>query len=113
MENQRIPGGEGESMRSTADLRRRQWIHLLMTGLCFTCVCLALIPLGAVLWYVGREGLAHLNWAFFTELPKPVGIPHPGMANAIVGSLIMVGLATLIAVPIGVGGGIYLSEYGR
>jgi phosphate transport system permease protein len=53
-----------------------------------------------------------LNWDFFTKLPKPVGEPGGGMANAIVGTLILIGLASVVGLPIGVLGGIYLSEFG-
>ncbi len=54
-----------------------------------------------------------LNWAFLTQTPKPVGEPGGGMANAIVGSGVILGIASIIGIPIGIGAGIYLAEYGR
>jgi len=80
--------------------------------LCVTAVVTAIIPLGLVLAYVTIQGVAGLNLDFFTQLPKPVGEVGGGMANAIVGTLEIVGLASVIGVPIGVLAGVYLSEYG-
>jgi phosphate transport system permease protein len=56
--------------------------------------------------------LSSINWAFFTQLPKPVGEPGGGMANAIVGTFELLGLAALLSIPIGILGGVFLSEYG-
>ncbi|NPA90964.1 MAG: phosphate ABC transporter permease PstA [Chloroflexi bacterium] len=66
-----------------------------------------------LLVYVVRQGAAALNWDFFTKNPVPVGEPGGGIANAIVGTFVVVGLAALFALPIGIGSGIYLSEFGR
>ena len=74
---------------------------------------LAVLPLVLLLFYVAKQGLSGINLAFFTQLPKPVGEPGGGMANAIVGSLILVGLASLVGLPIGLLGGIYLAEFGN
>jgi phosphate transport system permease protein len=74
---------------------------------------LALIPLGLVLWFTASKGLpAVLHPEFFINSERPTGIPGGGIANAIVGTGIMVGMASLAAIPIGVLGGIYLAEYG-
>jgi phosphate transport system permease protein len=67
----------------------------------------------AVLGYVLVQGGSALNLAFFTETPKPVGEVGGGMANAIVGTLVLVGLACLLGLPVGIGAGVYLAEYGR
>ena len=82
---------------------------LSLTGVCalFTVSVLFFI-LGYLLWYGGRS----LNWAFFTELPKPVGEIGGGMANAIVGSGKLMLLASMVGIPIGVLGGVYLAEFG-
>jgi phosphate transport system permease protein len=80
---------------------------------CVAATVLALIPLGAILIWVAAKGLQGLNLAFFTGLPKPVGEPGGGMGNAIVGTLELVGLACLFAIPVGVLGGVYLAELGR
>jgi phosphate transport system permease protein len=68
------------------------------------------IPLIAILFFVIKEGITKINWDFLTNIPKPVGEPGGGIANALVGSLIIVFVAALIAIPIGIFAGIYLSE---
>jgi phosphate transport system permease protein len=79
-----------------------------------TCVCalLVLLPLALVFLHVVKSGIGAINWDCFTKLPKPVGEPGGGMGNAIAGSFILLGLASLLGVPVGVLGGVYLSEYG-
>jgi len=72
---------------------------------------LAVIPLALIIGDVVLQGGAQLSWTFLTNLPTPVGVSGGGIGNAIEGSAILVGLATLIAVPIGVGAGIYFSEW--
>jgi phosphate transport system permease protein len=84
----------------------------IMAGVAFGCALLVMAPLGLVLYYLIKAGASSLDWRFFTHLPKPVGEVGGGMANAIVGTLALLGLAALIGVPTGVLGGIYLSEYG-
>jgi phosphate transport system permease protein len=73
-------------------------------------VLIALVPLAFVLFFVVREGIQAINLDFFRNMPKPVGETGGGMANAIVGSLIMIGLAVLIGLPVGILGGVYLAE---
>ena len=92
------------------DLLRKIVSHAIVF-LCAAAVLLALIPLALVLFYVVSQGLSSLNWAFFTHMPTPVGEPGGGMANAIVGSLIVTGLGAVLAIPIGLMAGIYASEY--
>ena len=91
--------------------RVRKLTSGLMTFLCALSVVIALIPLAFILFFVLRHGVPALNWAFFTELPKPVGETGGGMANAIVGTGILIGLAALIAVPIGITCGVYITEF--
>jgi phosphate transport system permease protein len=93
-------------------LRRRVTDHV-MTGVAVLTVILVLVPLFAVFAYVVYRGIGSINWAFLTQTPKPVGEVGGGMANAIVGSGLMLALASIIGVPLGVGAGIYLAEYGR
>ena len=83
-----------------------------MSGLFVVCALLVVAPLGLILFHLLREGFGSLNVSFFTQLPKPVGEIGGGMANAIVGTSVLLGLACLIGVPIGLLGGIYLAEYG-
>jgi phosphate transport system permease protein len=73
---------------------------------------LVISPLGLVFGYLLIKGAGSVNWDFFTKLPTPVGVPGGGMANAIVGSLILLALAGVVGIPVGVLGGVYLAEYG-
>jgi phosphate transport system permease protein len=97
--------------RDTAYVRRKL-INYLMIGVTALSTTLAVVALAAVLGYVAINGFSALNTDFFLHLPTPVGVAGGGIANAIVGSFIVVGLATLFALPIGLGAGIYLSEFG-
>ena len=74
---------------------------------------LVLAPLVSIFGYLVYKGVGSVNLAFVTHLPKPVGEEGGGMANAIVGSLMILGLGSLIGVPLGIGAGIYLAEFGR
>jgi len=74
---------------------------------------LVIAPLLAIFAYLVMRGIGSINWAFFTQTPKPVGEPGGGMGNAILGSAIILGIGSLIGVPLGIGSGIYLAEYGR
>ena len=74
---------------------------------------LVLAPLVAILVYLLIRGAGALNWAFLTHAPKPVGETGGGMGNAIVGSALILGISSLIGIPLGIGAGIYLSEYGH
>jgi phosphate transport system permease protein len=89
----------------------RKVLSALFVGACGLCVVLALVPLAFVLFFVVSQGIQSLNLDFFTHNPRPVGEPGGGMANAIVGTLILTALAALMAVPIGILSGVYLSEY--
>jgi len=97
------------SARSSA--RRRRIVSSVMTGACACAVLVALLPLALVLAYITSKGIGSLDLAFFTQLPKPHGETGGGMANAIVGSLKLIGLASALAVPVGVLSGIYVAEY--
>jgi len=90
---------------------RRRFVSRLMTGACAASVLAALLPLAYILSYIVTKGISALDWNFFTQLPKPTGETGGGMANAIVGSLKLIGLASLAAVPLGVLGGIHVAEY--
>jgi len=92
---------------------RRRIIDHFMTGVAVLTVMLVLLPLGAIFAYLIYKGAGSINWAFLTQTPKPVGEPGGGMANAIVGSMVILAIASLMGVPLGIGAGIYLSEYGR
>ena len=85
----------------------------VMTGLAILTVLIVLAPLIAIFGDLVYRGASSLNWAFFTQTPKPVGEAGGGMANAIVGSVLILGIASVIGVPFGIGAGIYLAEFGR
>ena len=93
---------------------RRQYLRKLksdaMVGLTVLATAIALVPLFLVLGYLASKGAASVNWNFFTKMPAPVGQSGGGMANAIVGTFELVGLACALGVPIGVAAGIYLAE---
>jgi phosphate transport system permease protein len=93
-------------------LRRRITDHI-MTGVAVLTVVLVLVPLFAIFAYLVYRGVGSINWAFLTQTPKPVGEAGGGMANAIVGSGFILALASILGVPLGVGAGIYLAEFGR
>ena len=92
---------------------RRRITDRMMTGVAVLTVILVLVPLFAIFAYLVYRGVGSINWAFLTQTPKPVGESGGGMANAIVGSVFILGLASVIGVPLGVGAGIYLAEFGR
>ena len=92
---------------------RRRFTDRLMTGLAILTVILVLAPLIAIFGNLLYKGLVSVNWAFLTQLPKPTGEVGGGMANAIVGSMLILAIASVLGVPFGIGAGIYLAEYGR
>ena len=83
----------------------------LMMAITVAATIVTLIPLFLVLGYLVFKGTTSLNWAFFTHMPTPVGEKGGGMANAIVGTLEVVGIACLIGVPVGIGAGLFLAEH--
>jgi phosphate transport system permease protein len=92
---------------------RRRVKNSLVTLAAGGAVVLVLVPLGAIFAYLIFKGIGSLNWAFLTQTPKPVGEAGGGMANAIAGSALILLIASCMGVPIGIGAGIYLAEYGR
>ena len=95
-------------------MTRNQWrraVSHIIIVLCGLSVIIALIPLALVLFYVVAQGITSLNLSFFTEMPKPVGEVGGGMANAMVGSIIVTLLGAMFAIPIGIMSGVYAAEY--
>jgi phosphate transport system permease protein len=92
--------------------RRRVMDHA-MTGVAALTVVVVLVPLFAIFAYLIYRGIGSINLSFLTQTPKPVGELGGGMANAIVGSMVILAIASLFGVPLGIGAGIFLSEYGR
>jgi phosphate transport system permease protein len=92
---------------------RRNATNYFVSGLSILATILVIVPLLAILFYLLYKGASSLNLAFFTHIPAPVGETGGGMANSIVGSGIVLLLASLMGVPIGIAAGVYLAEFGR
>lgn len=92
---------------------RRRAVNRLMLALTGLCAAVSISALFLILGYIAWRGFSCVSWDFLTRLPRPVGETGGGIANAIVGSAKIVGLASLMGIPTGVLGGVYLSEYGR
>ena len=92
-------------------LRRRHMINGIMVGLVAAAAVIATLPLIFILFHLIDLGGSSLQWHFFTNMPKPVGEEGGGMANAIVGTLIIVGAASALGLPVGIGAGLYLAEH--
>ena len=82
-------------------------------GLITMAALIVTVPLFLILGTVVVRGVGALNWAFLTQIPKPIGEQGGGMGNAIAGSILLLGFASLIGVPLGIGAGVFLAEYGR
>lgn len=92
---------------------RRNRLNTLFTAVAALFATVAVLPLLLVLGYVLIKGVRLLNLRLFTELPPPPGLEGGGIGNAVLGTILVTLIASLIAIPVGVGGGIYLSEYSR
>jgi phosphate transport system permease protein len=92
---------------------RRYAVNHLITGLAVLSTVLVIAPLVAILVYLLYMGASSLNLAFFTHIPAPVGEPGGGMANSMVGSAIVLAVASLMGIPVGIAAGVYLAEFGR
>jgi phosphate transport system permease protein len=91
---------------------KRTLTNNLVTAIAVGATVLVLVPLGAILFYLLYKGFSSLNLAFFTHVPAPVGEEGGGMANAIIGSGVILALASAMGIPFGIGAGVYLAEYG-
>ncbi len=92
---------------------RRSGTDYVVTGVAIISTVVVLVPLVAILGYLIYKGASSLNLAFFTHVPVPVEETGGGMANAIAGSGVILGLASLLGIPLGIGAGVYLAEYAR
>lgn len=91
---------------------RRKSTNYVMLSLTFFSVVIAVIPLLFIFYYTIAKGITYLNLDFFVSMPKPVGQEGGGMANAIMGTFILIGIGGAIGLPIGIFAGIYLAEFG-
>lgn len=108
-----MPDGRPRPRSMRFNILRRHVTNHIVTGLAILSTVVVIAPLLAILVYLLVKGVSSLNVAFFTQIPAPVGMPGGGMANAIVGSGIVLTLASLIGIPVGIAAGVYLAEYGR
>ncbi|MCC2686452.1 MAG: phosphate transporter rane protein 2, PhoT family [Paenibacillaceae bacterium] len=94
-----------------SNLGRRKFVNRLMLGIVILLTALAIIPLICIVGYIIYKGLPAINWDFFTKLPVPVGESGGGIGNSIIGTLILVAIASVVGIPIGILSAVYLSEY--
>src|SRR6266542_4721937 len=92
---------------------RRQVTDYFFTGLAASLSVVVVGALVAIFAYLVIRGAGSLNWDFLTKIPKPVGENGGGMANALVGSVMILAVASTIGVPLGIASGVYLAEFGR
>jgi phosphate transport system permease protein len=91
-------------------IRSRHIVSGGMIGLTYLAAALATLPLVFILVHLVAKGASSLSLSFFTHMPRPVGEAGGGLANGIVGTLLLIGIASLIGLPIGIGAGLYLAE---
>ena len=89
---------------------RRRAVSHAMIGLTYVAALVAILPLILIVWHLVRQGASSVSWTFFTRMPAPAGETGGGMANAIVGTGILVVMASLVGLPVGIGAGLYLAE---
>ena len=106
-----LPRAEAPRRRARG-LARRRGTSVLMVALTCAAAALAIVPLIAILAYLLKQGASALSLDFFTNMPRPVGEAGGGMANAIVGTLMLIGIASAVGLPVGIGAGLYLAERG-
>jgi len=92
-------------------IRRRRATSGAMVGLTYLAALVATLPLLFILFHILRQGASSLSVEFFTSMPRPIGDEGGGMANAIVGSLVLIAIAAAVGLPVGVGAGLYLAEH--
>ena len=109
----RAPAATLSHAKTRRHIGRRAILSRIAVAGCYLAAGLGILPLALILWHLIAKGLPALSLSFFPDMPKPVGEAGGGMANAIVGTLILVGLGALFALPIGVAAGVYLAEFGR
>jgi len=104
---------ENNMMKTDFFFYRKKITSFIMMSLTFIAALAAIIPLVLIFYYTVSKGITYLNIDFFVAMPKPVGESGGGMANAIVGTLILIGIGGAIGIPVGIMTGTYLSEFGN
>ncbi|MGH7663883.1 MAG: phosphate ABC transporter permease PstA [Gemmatimonadaceae bacterium] len=103
-------GQRAYAERTVRTLGRRRAVNAVMVGLTYAAAALATLPLLFILVYLIQRGASSISLDLFTEMPAPVGAEGGGMANAIVGTLMLIGIACAVGLPVGMGAGIYIAE---
>jgi len=113
--NRRSSGPTGRQRavaeRTVKTILRRRIVNVVMTTVVAMAAIITTLPLVFILYHLVRQGAGALSVDFFTQMPKPVGEGHSGLANAIVGTLILIAIACGIGLPIGIGAGLYLADF--
>jgi phosphate transport system permease protein len=91
--------------------RRRRLVNAIMLGLLSLAAICATLPLLLIIFHLLRNGISSVQWSFFTHVPAPAGVAGGGMANGIIGTLLLIAMACLLGLPVGIGAGLYLSEF--
>lgn len=106
--------GPGVSLRECRPARRRVWRDRRNKALVFLAVLVTLVPVGMILYHITSKGIQTMDWEFLTSsMPLSFRREGGGFLNGLVGTLIMVGLATVVSVPLGIMAAVYLVEYGK
>ena len=105
-------GQRAFAARTLQTVGRRKVVNWVMTGLLSLAALIATVPLVLIFFHLLKEGASAVEWHFFTNLPQPAGEEGGGMANAIAGTGMLIGIASVIGLPIGIGAGLFLAERG-
>jgi phosphate transport system permease protein len=97
--------------RTARTLKRRRAVNVVMVVVVCALAVLATLPLIVIMYYLLKFGASSVQWHFFTNMPKPVGEDGGGMANAILGTVLLIGVASVLGLPVGIGAGLYLAEH--
>jgi phosphate transport system permease protein len=105
-----MPKARDQARWRPTHLRRRRGTSIVMIALTCLAAAIAVVPLLVILGYLLKEGASALSLDFFTRMPVPVGESGGGMANAIIGTLLLIAIACAVGLPVGIGAGLYLAE---
>ncbi len=105
-------GQRAFAARTLQTVGRRKLVNWVMTGLLSLAALIATVPLVLIFFHLLQQGASAVEWHFFTNMPQPAGEEGGGMANAIAGTGILIGIASAIGLPIGIGAGLFLAERG-
>src|SRR5512147_1024543 len=96
-------------MKESSIRRRTIYDRLFKIAIVLLTFC-SILPMFFILFFITRKGISVINWTFLTQLPKPVGEIGGGVSNAVIGTIILIGIGTIFSVPLGILAGVFLSE---